>query len=211
MALAVLFTICLQLGGTTRALPRSPGIPAQTRSDVQAFRSEPSILMAQAVPPAGDRSPASSETPSPQPVPPSPAHPTSQPDSHDAQSTSAEKKASPKAKHKKRRHKVTSPTTPRKVVVRNGSAADPSPQFSATISPEQASHEKQDTAVLLAEAGANLQKLLGHQLNSSQQDTSAQVRGYMKQAKSAEDAGDLQSAHNLALKALLLSNELVRK
>jgi hypothetical protein len=97
------------------------------------------------------------------------------------------------------------------VVVKNGSTSDPSTQFSTPISPEQASREKQDTASLLAKADANLQGLSGHQLNASQQDTSAQVRSYMQQAKTAEDSGDLQGAHNLALKAVLLSNELARK
>jgi hypothetical protein len=95
--------------------------------------------------------------------------------------------------------------------VRNGSTSDPSVEFSTTASPEQATHERQNTAGLLAATEANLQKVSGHPLNSTQQDMVKQIRGYMQQAKSAGDAGDLQSAQNLALKAQLLSSELVRK
>jgi hypothetical protein len=143
------------------------------------------------------QTPVSSETPSPSPAPAS-SSPPSQP-------------SPSKAAHKRRRPKARSVGAPRKVVVKNGSTSDPTPQFSTTVSPEQASREKQNTAGLLASANANLQKLMVRPLNPSQQDASAQVRSYMQQAKTAEDAGDLQSAHNLAVKAVLLSKELVRK
>jgi hypothetical protein len=110
----------------------------------------------------------------------------------------------------KKKHK-TAAQSPQNVVVQNGSTSDPATQFSTSLSPEQASREKHDTAGLLAKADANLQGLSGHQLNASQQDTSAQVRSYIQQAKAAEDSGDLQGAHNLAVKAALLSNELLKK
>jgi hypothetical protein len=148
------------------------------------------LQLAQSVPPAPDQTPPSS----PQTQPASP--PKKSP-------------APPTATHKKK-HK-TAAQAPQNVVVKNGSTSDPSIQFSTSLSPEQASREKQDTAGLLAKADANLQGLSGHQLNAGQQDTSAQVRSYIQQAKAAEDSGDLQGAHNLALKALLLSNELARK
>jgi hypothetical protein len=96
-------------------------------------------------------------------------------------------------------------------VVQNGSTSDPSIQFSTPLSPEQATREKQDTAGLLAKADANLQGLSGHQLNPTQQDTCAQVRTYIQQAKAAEESGDLQGAHNLAVKAVLLSKDLAGK
>ena len=172
MVLALVFSVCLQLGST---------------SVVGTPRPDGSVLVAQAVPPATDQTPPTS----PQTQPASPA------------------KAPPTATHKKK-HK-TAAQAPQNVVVKNGSTSDPSIQFSTPLSPEQASREKQDTAGLLAKADANLQGLSGRQLNASQQDTSAQVRSYIQQAKAAEDSGDLQGAHNLALKALLLSNELARK
>ena len=48
------------------------------------------------------------------------------------------------------------------------------------------------------------------QLNPSQQDSVSQIRKYMEQANAAEKAGDVQRAHNLASKALLLSDDLVK-
>jgi hypothetical protein len=142
-------------------------------------------------------SPATDQT---APSPPTQTQPASPPKKSPASPTAVHKK-----KHKKAAH------SPQNVVVQNGSTSDPATQFSTSLSPEQASREKQDTAGLLAKADANLQGLSGHQLNASQQDTSAQVRSYIQQAKAAEDSGDLQGAHNLAVKAALLSNELLKK
>jgi hypothetical protein len=157
---------------------------------LETRRADGPVLAAQVVPPATDQtSPSSAQT--------QPASPTNKPP------------ASPPSTHKKKHKAAAKP--PQNVVVKNGSTSDPAIQFSTPISPEQASREKQDTAGLLAKADANLQGLSGHQLNASQQDTSAQVRSYIQQAKTAEESGDLQGAHNLAVKAVLLSNELAQK
>jgi hypothetical protein len=172
MVLALVFSVCLQLGSPTASVLEPP-------------RPDGSVFVAQVVPPATEQTPQSS----PQTQPASPT------------------KVSPSA-HKKK-HKTAA--KPHNVVVQNGSTSDPSTQFSTALSPEEASREKQDTAGLLAKADANLQGLSGHQLNPSQQDTSAQVRSYVQQAKAAEQSGDLQGAHSLAVKAVLLSNELVKK
>jgi hypothetical protein len=63
---------------------------------------------------------------------------------------------------------------------------------------------------LLATTDANLKKISARQLGSTQQDSVSQIRKYMEQAKAAEEAGDVQRAHNLASKALLLSDDLVK-
>jgi len=158
-----------------------------TPGAVENPRPDGSVLLAQAVPPSTDQIPQSpAQT---QPAPPA--------------------KAPPPPTHKKK-HK-TAANARHNVVVQNGSTSDPSIQFSTPLSPEQATREKQDTAGLLAKADANLQGLSGHQLNPSQQDTCAQVRSYIEQAKAAEESGDLQGAHNLAVKAVLLSNDLAKK
>lgn len=112
--------------------------------------------------------------------------------------------------HRKKRRKTAQPT-PQKVVVKNGSDPDPAVQFSTTGSGAQASKERQNTDGMLADTDSNLQKLSGQQLNSDQKDMVTQARSYVKQARTAEEAGDLQSAYNLALKANLLSKELVRQ
>ena len=93
-------------------------------------------------------------------------------------------------------------------VVPDGGAEDPIVDLSPGLSPQQASHQK-ETDQLLAASDANLQKLAGRQLNPGQQDTVKQIKDYMVQAKTAVKVGDVQRAHNLAVKASLLSADLV--
>lgn len=78
------------------------------------------------------------------------------------------------------------------------------------MSAEQASSQRQNTSQLLTAADANLKEISSRQLNAGQQDSISQIRKYMEQAKAAEKAGDVQRAHNLASKALLLSDDLVK-
>jgi hypothetical protein len=78
------------------------------------------------------------------------------------------------------------------------------------VSDEQASRQRQSTTELLATTDSNLKQLAARQLNVTQQDSVSQIRKYMEQAKTAEDAGDVQRAQNLASKALLLSDDLVK-
>ena len=63
---------------------------------------------------------------------------------------------------------------------------------------------------MLAETQANLKKTGGQQLTANQQDMVNQIQQFMDQSKTAAEAGDLERAQNLALKAKLLSDELVK-
>ncbi len=63
---------------------------------------------------------------------------------------------------------------------------------------------------LLATADDNLKRVAGQQLTEAQRSTVDQIRTYMRQAKSAADAGDLARAYTLALKAHLLSVDLTK-
>jgi hypothetical protein len=119
-----------------------------------------------------------------------------------------------KAHRKKRRQKtaVSDPTaTPEKKVVRNGGTVDPAVQLAPSMSAEQASNQRQNTTQLLTATDANLKQISSRAMNSTQQDSISQIRQYMEQAKAAEQAGDLQRARNLASKALLLSDDLVKQ
>lgn len=78
------------------------------------------------------------------------------------------------------------------------------------MSAEQASRQRQNTTQLLAATDTNLKQISSRQLNPSQQDSVSQIRKYIEQAKAAEQAGDVQRAHNLASKALLLSDDLAK-
>jgi hypothetical protein len=120
--------------------------------------------------------------------------------------------AANKGKKRNSKHKAAAQdaTGPRKKVVRNGSTADPVVQLAPSVTDQQASQERQSTAQLLAATNANLTKISARQLTSSQQDMVSQIHTYMQQAKAAETAGDLQRARNLAFKAQLLSDEVLR-
>lgn len=204
MYLASILTICLQLGAAPSGLPRTIELAAY-RPEAQKRQSYEAVSLSQTGPPTTGQN-----TQPPAPASP-PASPGSAQTASQPSTSPSSKKKNPATSASQRKQHRKPHSKPRKVVVRNGSTTDPSVQFSTTASPEQATHERQSTAGLLATAQANLQKLSGHHLSSSQQDMVTQIRGYMRQAKSAEDAGDLQSAQNLALKAQLLSSDLVRK
>jgi len=100
--------------------------------------------------------------------------------------------------------------SPKKVVVRNGGTSDPTDQLSPGLTEQQASSQRQTIDLLLVDTAANLKKLSGRQTSSSQDDMMGQVRQYVQQAKAAADSGDIERAHNLAVKAHLLSEELAK-
>jgi len=113
--------------------------------------------------------------------------------------------------HRRRKRVVTKTVSePEKKVVRNGGTANPPGQLVPGVSNEQVTRQRQTTTELLASTDANLRQLASRQLNSTQQDSISQIRKYMEQARSAEVTGDVQRAQNLASKALMLSDDLVK-
>jgi hypothetical protein len=70
-------------------------------------------------------------------------------------------------------------------------------------------HER-STGQLTSATEENLKKIAGRQLNPSQQEMVSQIKQYMEQSKTAVSDGDLDRAHNLAMKAHLLSDELIK-
>ena len=72
-----------------------------------------------------------------------------------------------------------------------------------------ASEAQQSTTQLLDSAEQNLRNL-NRSLSGEEQNTVAQIRSYITQARLALKDQDLERAHNLALKAHLLSDELIR-
>jgi hypothetical protein len=101
------------------------------------------------------------------------------------------------------------PCSPPKKVVRNGGSNEPTVQLRGGTTGEQAVHQR-STGQLTAATEENLKKIAGRQLNPSQQEMMSQIKQFMKQSKTAVATGDLERGHNLALKAHLLSDELVK-
>jgi hypothetical protein len=101
------------------------------------------------------------------------------------------------------------PCPPPKKVVRNGGSNEPKVQLTGGTTAQRAS-DKSSTEQLKAATEENLKKAAGLQLSPSQQEMVSQIKEFMEQSKAAAAAGDLESGHNLALKARLLSDELVK-
>ncbi len=102
------------------------------------------------------------------------------------------------------------PCPPPKVVIRNGGSEEPTVQLKGGTTTEQASQQRSTTEQLTAATEENLKKIAGRQLTPSQQEMVDQVKQFTAQSKEALAAGDLERGHNLAVKARLLSDELVK-
>jgi hypothetical protein len=206
MTLAATFVIILLF-----ANPHMPGMQTaafvfQTTQNSQPAEQDqtqpaPSDKPAQsATPPSTDSTPTASPqepvaNPNPETAPPKPVTP---------------KKLPAKTPPKKRKVVHHSTTTPKKKVVRNGGTSDSQVQISSGTGAQQAAQQRKNADSMLDATTANLNKVSGQQLNPSQQDMVKQIHTYMQQSKAAANAGDLQGANNLAVKAHLLSEELVK-
>jgi hypothetical protein len=96
-----------------------------------------------------------------------------------------------------------------KKVIRNGGSSEPSIQLSGGTTGEQAMQQR-STEQLTAAIEENLKQIAGRQLTASQQDMVTQIKQFTDQSKSAIAAGDSERGHNLAEKAHLLSEELLK-
>ncbi len=84
------------------------------------------------------------------------------------------------------------------------------PEIAPELTPQQLSADEQRTADDIQAAEKNLQMAAGRQLNTSQEDLVEKVRGFLGQAHEAIREGDWVRAGNLAHKARILSDELVK-
>ena len=96
-----------------------------------------------------------------------------------------------------------------KKVIRNGGSSEPSIQLSGGTAGEQAMQQR-STEQLTTATEENLKQIAGRQLTTSQQDMVTQIKEFMAQSKSAIAAGDSERGHNLADKAHLLSEDLLK-
>jgi outer membrane biosynthesis protein TonB len=115
-----------------------------------------------------------------------------------------------KAQSKKQPADAPDPS-PRRVVVRRGGTSETGGQLEPGLPSADVTRQQQKTEALLQATNANLKYVAGRKLSSQQQDMVRQITSYMDQSRSAGREGDLERAHNLAMKAHLLSDELVRQ
>jgi hypothetical protein len=102
------------------------------------------------------------------------------------------------------------PCPPPKKVVKNGGSDEPIVELKGDTTAEQASLQRTTSEQLTVATEQNLKKVGDRPLSPSQQEMVSQVKQFMDQSKKAIAAGNLQLGHNLAVKANLLSAELVK-
>lgn len=88
-------------------------------------------------------------------------------------------------------------------------APDGSAQITADVPRAAVQSQRQNTMNLLWNSESKLNNL-SHSLNDSQQGMLRQARNYIVQSNQALQAGDIERAYNLAVKASLLANELAK-
>ena len=184
---------------------------------------KPVLVMPQQPPPTA--APQPTATPAP-----ADAQPAEQQQEPQPTATPAEQpKTTEKAKIRQGRHaaarKPTAPAgdeKPGTEVARNNSSkkiipaekAEPTPpaigQISPGPTPADAAHSQISTDQLLQGAEANLNGIT-RQLSKDEEAMRAQSREFIKQSRAAITENDLARAHTLAVKARLLSDELIKQ
>ncbi len=100
---------------------------------------------------------------------------------------------------------------PRKIVVREGGASEPTAQIIPGMTPAEAARQRQNTEQWLGSADRELKQLEGRKLDVQGQETVGQIRNYIAGARSALEEGDVRRASTLAEKAHLLADDLVKQ
>ena len=198
--------------------PAQGSTPPNPQSEAPPSPSPAENSAPPGTPPATQTKPAQAQKPS-TPAKPASSHRSKAKTAHTAAKTKTVVKTADKTS--KLAHKpaakpgaqaataATQHTIPKKVV-RNGSTGDPAVQLSPGLSQQQSSAQRRNVSQLLSTTDTNLKKLAGREISSSQKETVEQIQQYVQQAKAASDAGDMERAHNLAVKARVLSEELLK-
>jgi hypothetical protein len=167
--------------------------------------------------PAGGQTPDTSAPAATTPVAGKKAPESAAKEKTDAGSASTGSPSNGSASAATKRRKRTTPAPapapdsgPRRIVVRNGGASEPSAQIVPGIAPAEATRQRQNAGRFLGSADDQLKQLAGRTLNTQQQETVGQIHNYMDGARSALKEGDVQRASTLAEKAHLLAEDLAK-
>lgn len=121
------------------------------------------------------------------------------------------RKVAPPAGNEKPSTEVAHNNPPRKVIP--AEKAEPTPpagQISPAPTPADATQNPASTEQLLQSAESNLNGIK-RQLTKDEEAIRGQIREFISQSRKATTENDLARAHNLALKARLLSDELIKQ
>ncbi|MGA9476054.1 MAG: hypothetical protein WBV36_26545 [Terriglobales bacterium] len=111
----------------------------------------------------------------------------------------------------KRAPAAPSPGAPKKIVVREGGAEEPTAQIVTGMTAEEADRQRHEAELLLSTTAETLKEISPRPLDSQQQETVSQIHNYMEGSRIAMKEGDIPRAHILALKAQLLADDLAKR
>ena len=179
---------------------------------------KPVLVMPQQPPPTA--TPEAMPTPAAAETQPAQQPPEAQPTATPAEQPQTAGKTGEKSKPKHARHAAAKKpgekpevahNTPRKII-----PAEPAPtpqqtgQISPGPTPAGGGNSQASTDQLLQGAEANLNGIT-RTLSKDEEAMRAQIREFIKQSRNATTENDLARAHTLAVKARLLSDELVKQ
>lgn len=175
---------------------------------------KPVLVMPQEPPPTA--TPQATPTPAEAEAQPAQQQPEAQPTATPAEQPQTAEKTKPKhARHGAGKKPGEKPevahNNPRKII-----PAEPAPtpaqtgQISPGPTPSDTAHSQTSTDQLLQGAEANLNGIT-RTLSKDEEAMRAQIREFIKQSRTATTENDPARAHTLAVKARLLSDELVKQ
>lgn len=214
-----LFVLCAMLGLSgchekkkpSAQLPPAPA-PTPSTASQQPPIQQPTPQTTQEPPsvqqPAQQQT-AQNETSKPKPQPRHPRHTVTATPKKPAPAD--EKPPEKSAQEKEKQTQEVAHNVPPKIVIQEGGTNTPgSTQPASTNTPDNTAHNEPTTGQLLDSTENNLRNLK-RQLSADEQTTQAQIKDYVSQARQAIKDGDMVRAHNLAVKAHLLCDELVKQ
>lgn len=191
----IILAVASTFVGLSGCKKKQPNVPPPQATAPPIAEQEPEV---QAPPPT------SGEPNRPQPEATKPAAPASE----------AAEASKPKVKTKgaiAKKSVPKAPQTPPRAVVPEGSNPQAQGQLTAQLSRQEALHDQLNTTQLLQATENNLGVLSKRQLSDADQAVVQHIRSYVQQSREATQEGDVERAYNLAFKAHLLSDELVKK
>ena len=178
------------------------------------------VLVVPQQPPATAAAPQPSPTPEPaaqaadQPLVPVPAPtPAEQPKTAETPKPNHGRHAAAKKPSPSAGGEVAKNTPPKKSVIPPDKIEQPAAsmgQISPGPTPADATHSQTSTDQLLQGAEANLNSIT-RQLSKDEEAMRTQIREFITQSRKATTENDPARAHNLAVKARLLSDDLVKQ
>ena len=202
----------LSLLGIAALVLSLPGCPFKKKQPPVPQQAQAPAAQPEPAPPPPVEPPA--ETPPPAPEKPSEKTETTA-EKPKPKKPSARKPATPPTTTQGQQQTQTptpapAPTQTSKLIIQEGSTPNSQGQLAAGVGMEDSSpRSKQTTEQLLQSTQANLNSI-NRPLSPEEQAMVAQIKDYMAQSRKATADADTVRAHNLALKARLLSDELVK-